>query len=1212
MTDVEILKKAGVYDIEKMRTILLMNSEFNINNKKLGRDIMNNAEKHGTIAREQYGSRRNHRSVIAALNKRLTMDVLRQRRQAGALCSNDAKSCYDRVVHSIAALSMRRQGAPKNPVKCMFATLQQAAHKIRTAFGLSAKTHGGDRDPPYQGLGQGNGCGPAGWAVVSTPLINMMKTAMFGFTILTALTVTSVAFVCYAFVDDTDVVHTAKDINTTGEEILKEMQDVVDHWEGGLKATGGALVPSKSYWYLIDFHWTGTKWVYATKEDTPGDISIRTVDGKDRVNLTRYDVDHAEETLGVYLAMDGNNQEECEALRKKAEDYADCIRTGFLSRDDAVVALHSTIMKSLEYPLAATTMTKKQWDYVMGPLLMAALPRMGYVRTFPRDIVYAPKDLLGLGIMHPWFNQELTHLETCLQEGTSKSITGDLLRASAEQMRLELGLSSQLGCVPSETKKALTLATDSWLKTAHSFAFAHGMRLEDTSPNLVTRRQDDRFLTEEFIRNGYQGADLRKLNECRMFLKTVCLSELVTADGERIEEWAWNGTTKPQSLNQYQWPRMQTKLSNSHWNLWRQGLARCFVLPSSPERKLRNRVGKIHLDMYDSWSWFYSEQEERVFHREGGRWAVYSKVPARVLRLRSLKFIRQFQFVDALPAGSQPASVQRGNSRIQITGIGTFAEPVPSADHPTSLEEALQLRHRGDRWAVETVDNDDNGKSVARAIMKGSARAISDGSFKDSMGTSSTVIYGDDEAHRIISVNAVPGHRQEQSAYRSELAGIEGALAILESVCTVHDIQQGAATIGLDGQQALIEASGDWPLNPSRADFDMLTDIRAKVKRLPITIHWKWIKGHQDDDVSFDDLDEWAKANVLVDNIAKAYWNHVVTEGSEPTAHRFGDEAWALYVNGTKVGKFDKQKIYRSIYEEKTMVYWAKKSDRHREIIRGVDWELCGSAFKKLTISKQRRVTKHASGHMACGKMMKIWSFQDHEECPRCAEVKETPLHVLECGAMSTKVIWSKSMTKLQTWMESTNTMPELQTALITRLRQWKGETNDNPTFSTHCGLRAAILHQDEIGWYNFLMGRISLQWKEVQQRYYEWLGRRNTGKKWATALIQKVWEVSWDMWDHRNDVRLNTLTPAKKRRILALDALVRDEYVRGTEGMRVKDRHWLAKPQDLILQYEYNRKEQWAESIQLARIRFLNQAEHEATTNRRQRDLIDDWLVAG
>jgi hypothetical protein len=107
LTDVEILKKAGVYDIEKMRTIILMNSEFNMNNKKLGRDMMCNAEKYGTLAREQYGSRKHHRSIIAALNKRLTMDMLRLRRLAGAICSNDAKSCYDRIVHSIDSLAMR-------------------------------------------------------------------------------------------------------------------------------------------------------------------------------------------------------------------------------------------------------------------------------------------------------------------------------------------------------------------------------------------------------------------------------------------------------------------------------------------------------------------------------------------------------------------------------------------------------------------------------------------------------------------------------------------------------------------------------------------------------------------------------------------------------------------------------------------------------------------------------------------------------------------------------------------------------------------------------------------------------------------------------------------------------------------------------------------------------------------------------------------------
>jgi hypothetical protein len=55
ITDVEILKKAGVYDIDKMRTITLMDSAYNMNNKQLGRDSLQHAEKLHNLAREQYG-----------------------------------------------------------------------------------------------------------------------------------------------------------------------------------------------------------------------------------------------------------------------------------------------------------------------------------------------------------------------------------------------------------------------------------------------------------------------------------------------------------------------------------------------------------------------------------------------------------------------------------------------------------------------------------------------------------------------------------------------------------------------------------------------------------------------------------------------------------------------------------------------------------------------------------------------------------------------------------------------------------------------------------------------------------------------------------------------------------------------------------------------------------------------------------------------------
>ena len=109
-----------------MRTITLMDAAFNMNNKQLGRDLLNHAEKHQALAQEQYGSRKNHQSSTAATNKVLTMDLLCLHRQAGALCSNDAKSCYDRVVHSIASLSMRRLGAPPSAVQSLMTTLQLA------------------------------------------------------------------------------------------------------------------------------------------------------------------------------------------------------------------------------------------------------------------------------------------------------------------------------------------------------------------------------------------------------------------------------------------------------------------------------------------------------------------------------------------------------------------------------------------------------------------------------------------------------------------------------------------------------------------------------------------------------------------------------------------------------------------------------------------------------------------------------------------------------------------------------------------------------------------------------------------------------------------------------------------------------------------------------------------------------------------------------
>ena len=44
-TDFQILKKAQVFEVEKMRTIQLMPAAFNMNNKKTGKEVMANTER---------------------------------------------------------------------------------------------------------------------------------------------------------------------------------------------------------------------------------------------------------------------------------------------------------------------------------------------------------------------------------------------------------------------------------------------------------------------------------------------------------------------------------------------------------------------------------------------------------------------------------------------------------------------------------------------------------------------------------------------------------------------------------------------------------------------------------------------------------------------------------------------------------------------------------------------------------------------------------------------------------------------------------------------------------------------------------------------------------------------------------------------------------------------------------------------------------------
>ena len=74
--------------------------------------------------------------------------------------------------------------------------------------------------------------------------------------------------------------------------------------------------------------------------------------------------------------------------------------------------------------------------------------------------------------------------------------------------------------------------------------------------------------------------------------------------------------------------------------------------------------------------------------------------------------------------------------------------------------------------------------------------------------------------------------------YRSELAGILGILVMVQSLCTLDEIQEGAIEVALDNKSAAEQSAGDWLLCPRQRDYDMLLDIRSRLQALPIQVNF--------------------------------------------------------------------------------------------------------------------------------------------------------------------------------------------------------------------------------------------------------------------------------------------------------------------------------------------------------------------------------------
>jgi len=98
--------------------------------------------------------------------------------------------------------------------------------------------------------------------------------------------------------------------------------------------------------------------------------------------LTRPPPSEAQRTLGVYLALDGNNQLQEKILIEKTRKWADNTRTAHLDHTAAWLNITTTLIGQIYYVLPATTLTPPQCKRIMKPCLSNRLAVAGYMQSF--------------------------------------------------------------------------------------------------------------------------------------------------------------------------------------------------------------------------------------------------------------------------------------------------------------------------------------------------------------------------------------------------------------------------------------------------------------------------------------------------------------------------------------------------------------------------------------------------------------------------------------------------------------------------------------------------------------------------------------------------------------------------------------------------------------------------------------------------------------
>ena len=313
---------------------------------------------------------------------------------------------------------------------------------------------------------------------------------------------------------------------------------------------------------------------------------------------------------------------------------------------------------------------------------------------------------------------------------------------------------------------------------------------------------------------------------------------------------------------------------------------------------------------------------------------------------------------------------------------------------------------------------------------------------------------------------------------------------------------------------------------------DLLRAIRSLKLEKQLRFQYEHVDSHQDRHKLWHQLTLEEQMNVTCDSLAKSAVLRSMQGGTpvDRGQQLLPMEKAAVFVNGKKLTTdVSKEVRFHLGYEEARIFYTSPVILRGSVNIGGlgwsqarfaqVDWQIIDQVLASKPDMYGVWLCKQVTGTCATrSNMSRIHNLAD-DKCPNCQQYRETSHHLNRCPDSDRTLLFNESVESLDQWMAADNRTDSEVAYWIIKYLQFRGERTMSSLGPMSPAMAKAAESQDQIGWIEFLHGRVSKEFALIQNAHCAMSPCRMNGNDWMKKLVSQLLQIFHSQWMFRNFV---------------------------------------------------------------------------------------------